>query len=192
MSTPTDKKTEVADSLNMENVVGSANIGMNIDLEPLSNDLGSKAEYTPESFPGIVYRSAEHKVAILIFRSGEVVATGGKSISQVQKALTELYDDINQLGIEFDRNEPEIQNMVASATVDERLNLNAIAIGLGLEEVEYEPEQFPGLIYRPDTAECVILLFGSGEIVLTGGASRDELYEGIDTVINRLQDLSLL
>jgi transcription initiation factor TFIID TATA-box-binding protein len=81
---------------------------------------------------------------------------------------------------------------VSSADLGESLNLNAIAIGLGLESVEYEPEQFPGLVYRLDDPDVVALLFGSGKMVITGAKTRDEAETALEQVVSQLSDLDLL
>ena len=85
-----------------------------------------------------------------------------------------------------------VQNIVSSADLRERLNLNAIAIGLGLESVEYEPEQFPGLVYRLNDPDVVALLFGSGKMVITGAKSHDEAETALEEIIRRLNELGLL
>jgi len=80
---------------------------------------------------------------------------------------------------------------VTSADLGEDLNLNAIAIGLGLENIEYEPEQFPGLVYRLDNPAVVALLFGSGKLVITGGKEPDDAREAVDVILSRLDELGL-
>jgi len=85
-----------------------------------------------------------------------------------------------------------VQNIVSSADLGESLNLNAIAIGLGLETIEYEPEQFPGLVYRLAEPDVVILLFGSGKLVITGAKIHEEAEAALEEVIRRLNDLALL
>ena len=82
--------------------------------------------------------------------------------------------------------------MVVSGDLGETLNLNAIAIGFGLEAVEYEPEQFPGLVYRLEEPAVVALLFGSGKTVITGCKRFEEAEEATDVLVERLSDLSLL
>jgi transcription initiation factor TFIID TATA-box-binding protein len=67
-----------------------------------------------------------------------------------------------------------MQNFVCTADLDEPANLNALAIGLGLERTEYEPEQFPGLVYRPEDGDAVLLVFGSGKVVITGAKSVEQ------------------
>ena len=86
---------------------------------------------------------------------------------------------LNGIGIKTLEN-PEItvQNIVASADLHTILNLNAIAIGLGLENIEYEPEQFPGLVYRIDVPKVVVLIFSSGKLVVTGGKSPEDCERG--------------
>jgi transcription initiation factor TFIID TATA-box-binding protein len=90
--------------------------------------------------------------------------------------------------------DPEItvQNIVTSADLGRNLNLNAIAIGLGLENIEYEPEQFPGLVYRLEEPSVVALLFGSGKLVITGGKEPADAREAVDVIVSRLDDLGLL
>lgn len=85
-----------------------------------------------------------------------------------------------------------MQNIVTSADLGESLNLNAIAIGLGLEDVEYEPEQFPGLVYRVDEPDVVTLLFGSGKVVITGGKEPGEAEQAIKQIRDDLDELGLL
>lgn len=83
-----------------------------------------------------------------------------------------------------------VQNQVCTGEIDQNLNLNALAIELGLEKTEYEPEQFPGLIYRPDGAKGVVLLFAMGKVVITGCRSiesAEEIFADlIETVSNFL------
>ena len=90
--------------------------------------------------------------------------------------------------------DPEItvQNIVASADLQAVLNLNAIAIGLGLENIEYEPEQFPGLVYRIDDPKVVVLIFSSGKLVVTGGKSPENCEQGVEVVRQQLDSMGLL
>ena len=84
------------------------------------------------------------------------------------------------------------QNIVASANLGRVLNLNAIAIGLGLENIEYEPEQFPGLVYRMATPKVVMLLFGSGKIVITGGKKPEDAEVAVEKIVIELDGLGML
>ena len=129
------------ETINIENVVASTGIGQELDLQSVAMDLEG-ADYDPEQFPGLVYRTQEPKSAALIFRSGKIVCTGAKSTDDVHESLRIVFDKLRNLEIQVDE-DPEIvvQNIVTSADLGRNLNLNAIAIGLGLENIEYEPEQ---------------------------------------------------
>lgn len=179
------------DTITVQNVVASADLGFEIDLESLGEDLNGVA-YDPDQFPGLVYRTQNPKATALLFRSGKVVCTGAQSEGDVHNALENLYAQLHDLGMDFDHPEFEVQNIVTSADLDATLNLNAIAIGLGLENVEYEPEQFPGLVYRLDDPDVVVLLFGSGKLVITGGKHINDAPDALNRVYNQLDELALL
>ena len=179
-------------TIEIENVVASTAIGQELDLEQVTLDMEG-ADYDPDQFPGLVYRTQEPKTAALIFRSGKIVCTGAKSPEDVDKGLKIVFDKLRDLGIEVDEDPNiKVQNIVASADIGHDLNLNAIAIGLGLENIEYEPEQFPGLVYRLESPEVVVLLFGSGKLVVTGGEKPDDADKAVETIINQLEELDLL
>ncbi|SFT00878.1 TATA-box-binding protein [Halostagnicola kamekurae] len=184
--------TDPKESITIENVVASTGIGQELDLESVAMDLVG-ADYDPEQFPGLVYRTQDPKSAALIFRSGKIVCTGAKSTDDVHESLAIVFDELRDLSIQVE-DDPEItvQNIVSSADLGRTLNLNAIAIGLGLESIEYEPEQFPGLVYRLDDPEVVALLFGSGKLVITGGKQVEDAKEAVDVISNRLEELGLL
>ena len=178
-------------AINVENVVASAEIGQELDLEQLNDDLiGS--QYDADNFPGLVYRMQKPKSAALIFRSGNIVCTGAKGVDKVETAIEQVFSELDGLGIPVETPDPAIQNIVSGADLDSQLNLNAAAIGLGLERVEYEPEQFPGLVYRPTDISVVILLFGSGKAVITGAKTIDSAREGLEAVMDDLDGLGLL
>ncbi|WP_075937669.1 TATA-box-binding protein [Halosegnis longus] len=179
-------------TISIENVVASTGIAQELDLQSVAMDLEG-ADYDPEQFPGLVYRTQNPKSAALIFRSGKVVCTGAKSTADVHEALHLVFDELRALDIPIE-DDPEItvQNIVTSADLGEDLNLNAIAIGLGLENIEYEPEQFPGLVYRLDDPDVVALLFGSGKLVITGGKKPEDAEAAVDTIVEQLDELGLL
>ncbi|AHG02356.1 transcription factor (plasmid) [Halostagnicola larsenii XH-48] len=184
--------TDPKESITIENVVASTGIGQELDLESVAMDLVG-ADYDPEQFPGLVYRTQNPKSAALIFRSGKIVCTGAKSTDDVHESLDIVFDELRDLSIQVEENpEVTVQNIVSSADLGRTLNLNAIAIGLGLESIEYEPEQFPGLVYRLDEPEVVALLFGSGKLVITGGKQVEDAKEAVDVIANRLEELGLL
>ena len=168
-------------------MVASASLGTELDLQALAVSLDG-ADYEPEQFPGLIYRLKEPKTATLLFRSGKVVCTGAKSLDQVKLAIDKVTTQIRKAGISLD-SEPkiEVQNIVASSDLGQSINLNSIAITLGLERVEYEPEQFPGLVYRLDLPKVVLLLFGSGKLVCTGARRPQDVEDAVDKITVELR-----
>jgi transcription initiation factor TFIID TATA-box-binding protein len=178
--------------IRIENVVASTSLGKELDLQSISKALEG-AEYEPEQFPGLVYRMKSPKAATLLFRSGKVVCTGAKSLDEVRTAIDQLVKQIEAAGVPVTK-KPEIivQNIVASADLGSVINLNAIAISLSLEKVEYEPEQFPGLVYRLDKPKVVVLLFGSGKMVCTGARKTEDVELAVERITKELRDAGLL
>ena len=183
---------EPRDTIKIENVVASTGIGIEIDLKQVTLGLEG-ADYNPKRFPGLVYRTKNPKTAALIFRSGKIVCTGAKSIDEAHKGIENVFQSLRNIGIDV-KGTPEIKvsNIVSSADLHSVLNLNAIAIGLGLENIEYEPEQFPGLVYRLSDPKVVILLFGSGKLVITGGRKPEDAVNAVDRIVKELKSLSFL
>ena len=189
--TAVQESSEPADTIELENVVASSGIDRELDLQRVAADLKG-VEYDPDRFPGLLYRTTDPKATSLLFRSGKIVATGASSIENVHTAIGIAITELETLGIPVPEEPPiTVQNIVASADLGQSLNLNAMAIGLGLEHVEYEPEQFPGLVYRLDEPSVVVLFFGSGKVVVTGGKQPDDAAAAIEAVISRLSELGL-
>ena len=133
--------TALAETLTIENVGASTGVRRELDLETLAIDRGG-ADYDPDNFLGVVYRTQGPEADPLIFRSGKIVRTGVNSVDDVQRATEIVFDTLQKVGIPINGS-PEItvQNIVTSTGRMKSLNLNAIAIGLGVEYVEYEPDR---------------------------------------------------
>ena len=229
--------------LTVVNVVASTRVAEELDLPDIAIQLN--CEYEPEQFPGVVYRVVDPKLAILMFRSGRAVCTGGKNKDNIHTGIERMIGDLRAAGIEtweLDDVEIEVQNMVATyalhypedyngtarmddnhtrvidveggiraatdeeveaedprirgiregeplATLPRRLNLNNLTFHLPFDKVEYEPEQFPGLIYRLDYPRVVCLIFGSGKMVITGARDKSEILEAVQFIQDELADL---
>jgi transcription initiation factor TFIID TATA-box-binding protein len=182
----------VQHSISIENVVASTSIRQELDLDSVAFDLDG-VDYDPEQFPGLVYRTNDPEAAALVFRSGKIVCTGADSVDAAHQSIDIIFDVFSNLDIDVpDEPNVAVQNIVSSGDLGTDLNLNAIAIGLGLANVEYEPEQFPGLVYRLEDHDVVLLLFGSGKVVITGGKEPDEAHQALDAVREELDALGLL
>lgn len=178
--------------IGIENVVASTAIADELDLAALSAAL-PESEYDPEKFPGLVLRLAEPETAALLFSSGKVVCTGGSTTGEVHRAVQKVVDRAASAGADV-HEEPdiEVQNIVASADLGVSLNLHPIALAVGLEKVEYEPEQFPGVVYRLREPRVVVLLFSSGRLVCTGARKRRQVEEAVSGIADELKGKGLL
>jgi len=85
--------------------------------------------------------------------------------------------------------EVKVENIVASAIFAEKLDLDVIATSL--EEAEYEPEQFPGLIYRLKDPKTATLLFTSGKANCTGAKNLEDVHKTIDIIAEKLKKLDI-
>lgn len=176
----------------VENIVASTIFAEKLDLDVIATSL-EEAEYEPEQFPGLVYRLKNPKTATLLFRSGKANCTGAKNIEDVRKTVDIIADKLKKLGVKVHKNlDIVVQNMVATADLGGELNLDEVAVAFGLENVEYEPEQFPGLVYRVKEPKVVMLLFGSGKIVCTGGRNTEDVSIAVQDLSEKLNSMGLL
>ena len=180
------------ESLKIENIVASAKVTESLDLPSLASRL-KDAEYNKKRFPGVVLRMQDPKIAALVFGSGKVVLTGAKSIDSLSRGLEILVEKLRGLGIEIPENPTyKVQNIVTSADLGTPINLNKIAVGFNLDKIEYEPEQFPGLVYRLDDPKVVVLLFGSGKLIITGGKVPEDAQRAVRRILSELSSLGLI
>jgi transcription initiation factor TFIID TATA-box-binding protein len=178
-----DKKYE---SLKIVNIVAAGVIADSIDLVELSNKVEG-CELNTKRFPGAIYRIQEPKLASLIFSSGKIVLTGSRSHEALAEGLAIVVKSLKDAGIDTLK-EPKvaITNIVCSYDIGKYINLNKVVITLNLENIEYEPEQFPGLVYRIKDPKIVALLFSSGKIILTGGKNLEDIKRGLDFLEQKL------
>lgn len=177
-------RKEFKREIKIQNIVVSASLDKDIPLIKLAEALPN-TEYNPEQFPGLVMRIKEPKTSALIFSSGKIVCTGAKSMLKVREAVKRIIQNIEKIKVKVNRNpQIKVQNMVASGSIGIDLNLNSLA--MDLENTEYEPEQFPGLVYKLPGTKATFLLFSNGKIVCTGTRSESKLREAVDLLIKNL------
>ena len=169
------KKTKT--SLKVQNIVATTSLGKPISLTKLAKTLVNTT-YNPDQFPGVILRVKEPKSAVLVFSSGNLVCTGTKSVQQVKQVIDSVIKQLRKINVRItDTPKINVQNIVASGSIDLMLNLNLLA--LELENTEYEPEQFPGLVYKLDEPTATFLLFSNGKLVCTGTKTRKQLDESM-------------
>ena len=172
-------------NLKVQNIVATTSLGKPVSLTKLAKTQ-SNTEYNPEQFPGLVIRIKEPKTSALIFSSGKVVCTGARSMDKVEESIKKIIKSLEKIGIKITiKPEIKIQNIVASGSVGMDLNLNTLA--MKLENTEYEPEQFPGLVYKLTAAKATFLLFSNGKIVCTGTKSEKEVHAAVDVLVENLK-----
>ena len=164
------------------NMVAKTRFVDNLDINAVADDL--EIEYEQEQFPGMVYRCKDPVITILLFRSGNAVATGATCAKDVDKAFKILWEELNDLEYTLwpwaDVSKTiELQNIVVTHNHNRELNLNRLIWTLPFEKTEYEPEQFPGLILRLDTPKAACLVFSSGKCVITGCRSVDDTKQAV-------------
>ncbi len=185
-----DRKGKPTVYTKTQNVVVSASIHRELPLERLAAKL-ERADYNPETFPGLILKIDVPKASALLFSSGKIICTGTKSLGEARKAIDVIVEKLEAIQLKV-KGEPdiEVQNMVASGDVGGRLNLNEIMIKF--ENTEYDPEQFPGLVYKLPNSHITFLLFGTGKIVITGAKSEKEIVESVYTLRDQLIKAGLL
>ena len=171
---PKTKKTSRKKSVyTIQNIVATTSLEKPIPLTKLARTQPN-TEYNPETFPGLVLRIKEPKSAVLVFSSGNLVCTGTKSVAQVRKVITAVVKQLRKINVNVTiKPKITVQNIVASGSLDLKLNLNFLA--LEMENTEYEPEQFPGLVYKLIEPNATLLLFSNGKLVCTGTKNRKQL-----------------
>ena len=182
----TDKPGVVDDTtIRIVNIVVSTSLEHDIPLEKMAAVLPN-TEYNPEQFPGLVIRIKEPKTSALIFSSGKVVCTGARTLEKVDESIAKIIESLKKINIDI-KIKPKIavQNVVASGSIGMSLNLNKHA--MKLDNTEYEPEQFPGLVFKLAEAKATFLLFSNGKIVCTGTKSKEQVFLAINKLIEVLK-----
>ncbi|KXA96588.1 hypothetical protein AKJ38_03025 [candidate division MSBL1 archaeon SCGC-AAA259I14] len=149
------------------------------DLEKIASNLKG-ARYEPEVFPGVTYATFEPKASFLIFASGKANCVGARSVEDGEKAIENLTEQLQDLGYDIGEPQVKVQNMVAFVNFHRGFDLEEIA--RNFRSAEYEPEVFPGLVFRMEESSVAFLLFVEGEGVCVGAKSEEEIKEGINRI----------
>lgn len=176
--------------MRIENIVATVIFEHQLDLDLIEQGV-SNIEYNPDQFPGLILRLDSPKVTALIFRSGKMVVTGAKKTSDLIKAVKKILRMFLKSSVSISgKPRIQIQNIVASANLGMEVLLEKAAYLL--ENTMYEPEQFPGLIYRLVDPKVVLLIFSSGKMVITGAKSEEEVEKAVNHTYKTLLDLNCL
>jgi len=181
-------KTEAI--INIQNVVATGTMNQKVDLNAVVKGYPG-VEYRPEQFPGLVFRLKRPKTATLIFSSGKMVCTGARSGKESRTAIMKVVKELKKLGIIIlSKPDFKVVNIVASASLGGKVDLEKTVVTL--RKAMYEPEQFPGLIYRMDEPKVVILIFASGNLVVTGAKVEQDVYDAVHKLHGSLEEQNLI
>ncbi|GKZ16280.1 TATA-box-binding protein C [Haladaptatus sp. T7] len=182
----TEKELEVV------NIAALGTLGIEVDIEQIVEDAELPVANFDPKYNAAFFRFEEDGELIILYTSGKYILRGGDEFERMHQVNAEFLDFIANLGITVDEPTLEVKNVVSVGTLHHEIDLNTLTIGLGLEQTEYEPEQFPGLVYRPSGTRCVLLVFASGKVVITGGRSEEEDNQAFKSLQSKLEDLELI
>mmetsp|Transcript_16899 Transcript_16899/g.34228 ORF Transcript_16899/g.34228 Transcript_16899/m.34228 type:complete len:226 (+) Transcript_16899:116-793(+) len=181
---PTENPSGIKPTL--QNIVATCNLACDLDLKTIAMH-ARNAEYNPKRFAAVIMRIREPKTTALIFKSGKMVVTGAKSEADARLGARRYARIIQKLDFPARFADWKIQNMVGSCDVKFPIRLEGLAYKHS-HYSSYEPELFPGLIYRMVQPKIVLLIFVSGKVVLTGGKTRKEIYASFEQIYPVLQE----
>ena len=175
--------------MHVVSTMGSGELGREIDLSEVIEALSAKfdIEANTHSNSMATIRLEEGGPALTLYRTGTFQIRGTPSREALFEAKEDLLSSLREIGLEFDEVPFRQNNSVYLADFDTEIQLEALAIHLGLENVEYEPEQFPGVIYRPPELGTVMLIFASGKSIISGTISREEAENSESHLQDQLQ-----
>mmetsp|Transcript_12848 Transcript_12848/g.46969 ORF Transcript_12848/g.46969 Transcript_12848/m.46969 type:complete len:217 (-) Transcript_12848:1626-2276(-) len=164
----------------LQNIVATVNLDCKLDLKKIALH-ARNAEYNPKRFAAVIMRIREPKTTALVFASGKVVCTGAKSEADAKLAARKYAKIVSKLDFKVSFKDFKIQNMVGSTDVRFPIRLEGLAFAHA-KFSSYEPELFPGLIYRMLHPKIVLLIFVSGKVVLTGAKAREEIFAAFENI----------
>ena len=177
-------------SIKIQNIVASVSLSQKIDLQKIVEKF-PHTEYNPSVFPGLVFRLKKPKTATLIFGTGKMVCTGAKSEKESRRAVAKVVKELRHQGIQItEKPVVKIQNIVASIALGGEIDLENLVYKLN--RVMYEPEQFPGAVYRMEDPKVVFLVFSAGKLVCVGAKKEEQVYEAVDKIQKLLEEKELI
>lgn len=173
--------------IQIHNIVTTIDFKDRMNLEEIASKSAERVSYDPEVFPGLVYRMANPKITFLIFSSGKITCTGAKSMGDVNKAAIQFQKILKDMEIELEDPEIRIQNIVASLELGRQIKFDRL---LRMDNIEYDPEQFPGLVHK--TNGVAFLIFASGKIVCVGTISEEKLEKSLNYIVRKLEKIKAI
>jgi len=176
----------------IENIVAFAQVSKSFDVERMSESV-ENCSYNPDEFNGLTMKFDEPKVAVLVLSNGKVICTGSKSVEEVNTAFKKSVKKIKDSGFSVKKDyKIKFDNIVVSSDFKKEIDLEHTSKSLPLKDVEYKPEDFPGLVYKADRYGSVLLLFKSGKVISTGAKEVDNASKSIELLEEKLTSIGVL
>jgi transcription initiation factor TFIID TATA-box-binding protein len=176
--------------------MGNGSLGRELDLRSLVGDLVENAEtpietnFTSEGMVTIYFGDDSH--AFTLYRTGSFQIRGARTEADIKEAEFRLRTLLSDVGVEMPEYEFRHVTSVFVGDLDTGVNLNALTIALGLENTEYEPEQFPAIVYRPPQFAVTLLIFSTGKVIVGGTTDREEARSALQRVKGEIATLDAL
>lgn len=151
-----------------------------------------------ESLINEVYDVTVEDISKITRSTYEKVEDSGGETSNIESTKSEFVskEDPKQLREKLEQIDINLEDgdLGGHIQLDEDINLNMVAIGLGLEDIKYEPELFPGLIYRVkhDGLKTTVVIFEEGQIIAVDSIHESAVKEAVTVSLERLQELGIL
>lgn len=175
----------------IENIVASAQLLDSFDIPLLSEKIPGSS-YNPDEFDGLTIKFETPKIAVLILANGKLICTGGRNQEEIKNVIEKTITKIKDAGFDIKEYKIKYENIVASTNLGKPMDLEKISKGLPIQSVIYEPSDFPGLIYKADDYNSILLLFSSGKLVCTGAKKIEDVTKAVDMIKEKLTSIGVL
>lgn len=173
-------------NVDIVSITAVGDIEEEVDIQAVAEDVNLPVARHDPGLNASLFRFKEDGRLVLLYRSGKYILRGGDEFDQMYEINNRFLNVLSELGIKIAEVSLEVKNVVTLGNIEQKLDLNELMVELGIGQVEYEPEQFPGLVFRPSETRCVLLIFSSGKVVITGGRSKNENEEAFSAFIERI------
>jgi transcription initiation factor TFIID TATA-box-binding protein len=175
----------------IENIITYTYIADKLNIEEIAEKL-PEFKFNPDEFSGLTLKLENPNAAVLLLPDGKAICTGTKKIEDAENAVNKTIEKLKDIEKRLKKNPKiEIQNIIASTDLKKEFNLQLISKELPLEKIDYEPNKFPGLIYRMDDIGASFLIFSSGKIICTGVKTTEEATNGIKMMEEKITSLGV-
>ncbi|GMI47194.1 hypothetical protein TrCOL_g5650 [Triparma columacea] len=166
--------------IQVQNMTATVDMGMRLNLKTIASKCHN-TEYNPKKFGACVMRLRSPKCTMLLFHTGKCVITGARSSHNAALAARKFTYVLGKVGFKPGAVDFKVQNIIGTADVGFPIRLEGVVLKHA-KFASYEPELFPGLIYRMLEPKTVLLIFVSGKVVITGARSEAYLARAMERI----------